>query len=83
MTEGMYDKDGNLQQYKILALQRTYLHATQGTPTYMRFYTDEANNSTFVANYTLNASISAPTEIFFNQDVYYPQGFYIEVLVDG
>ena len=27
LTEGMYDKDGNLQMYKVLALTRTFIHA--------------------------------------------------------
>jgi hypothetical protein len=69
--------------YKVLALQRSYLHAVQGTPLEMRFYTDAQNNATFTASYVLNTSIKAPTEIFFNQGVYYPQGYKLSVLIDG
>jgi len=83
MTEGMYDKDGNLQHYKILALQRSYLHAIQGTPTSMYFFTDSDKNSTFIANFTIDTSIDAPTELFFNQDVYYPEGYKLSLMVNG
>eukprot|EP00347_Sterkiella_histriomuscorum_P001400 403372181 len=83
LTEGMYDEKGELQIYKILSLQRTFLHATQGIPTKVNFYTDAAMNGTFVAQYTLNTSISEPTEIFFNQDVYYPQDYKLSILVNN
>lgn len=71
LTEGMYDQDGNLQIFKVLALQRSYIHATQGTPTEMRFFTDAESNSTLAASFVLNTSVQAPTEVFFNQEVYY------------
>jgi len=41
----------------------------------MQFYTDADLNGTFVANYTLNTSVSAPTEVFFNEEVYYTNGY--------
>ena len=40
LTEGMYDKDGNIQRYKLLALQRSFLHAVQGNLSTMKFFTD-------------------------------------------
>lgn len=69
--------------YKLLSLLRTFFHATQGTPVSMKFYTDAAQNGTFVGEYTLDTSIEAPTEIYFSQDVYYPEGYKLSVLVDG
>jgi hypothetical protein len=49
----------------------------------MYFFADADKNSTFVANYTLDTSINAPTELFFNQEVYYPEGYKLSVLVNG
>lgn len=37
LTEGMYDSEGKLQTYKILALTRTFIPAFQGTPQSMYF----------------------------------------------
>lgn len=49
----------------------------------MRFFTDELQNGTFVANYTLNTSINAPTELFFNEEVYYPTGYKLSILINN
>lgn len=66
LTEGMYDKDGNIQRYKLLALQRSFLHAVQGNLSTMKFFTDAQQNGTFSASYKIDTSINAPTELFFN-----------------
>jgi hypothetical protein len=83
LIEGMYDPEGKLQPFKLLALLRSYLHATQGTPLYQRFYTDAGQNGTFVGIYALNTTINAPTEVYFSQDVYYTEGHVVSILVDG
>jgi len=49
----------------------------------MQFYTDADLNGTFVANYTLNTSIQAPTEVFFNEDVYYKDGYNLTVMINN
>lgn len=49
----------------------------------MYFYTDSNKNSTLIANYTIDTSIDAPTELFFNQEVYYPEGYKLSILVNG
>ena len=48
----------------------------------MQFYTDADLNGTFVANYTLNTSVSAPTEVFFNEEVYYTNGYQLSVVIN-
>lgn len=45
----------------------------------MKFINYGINNGTFTAQYTLNTSIDAPTEIYFNQDVYYKNGYRLSV----
>ncbi len=83
LIEGMYDPEGNIQHFKLLALLRTFIHATQGTPLSNKFYTDATQNGTFVGTYQLDTTIQAPTEVYFSQDVYYPEGYKLSVLVNN
>lgn len=39
--------------------------------------------SSFVSEFVLNTDINAPTELFFNEDIYYHDGYTLSVHVDG
>jgi hypothetical protein len=71
-SEGFYNHDGSLQEWKVKALSRTYLMATQGVPTSQKFSMD---SSDFTAEFTANTKIDAPTVIYVNQPYYYPSGY--------
>ena len=79
-SEGFYNSDGSLQDWKVKALTRSYLMATQGTPTLMHFETSNAN---FTAIYTINTDIDAPTIIYLNKQYWYPNGYDHSIKIDG
>jgi len=64
-SEGFYNADGTLQEWKVKALARSYLRFTQGVLTQMAFDTTTAE---LKASFTLDTSIKAPTEIFQSSD---------------
>jgi endoglycosylceramidase len=77
-SEGLWYSNGTLQQEKLKALTRTYFMATQGSPESFSFV-----NGTFVGNFVLDSSISAGTLIYLNSEVYYPNGFTVDVSRSG
>ena len=79
-SEGFYNKDGTLQDWKVKALARSYLMATQGVPTLNAFDTETAG---LIANWTLDANVSAPTVLYLNSEYWYPNGYTYTVSVDG
>ena len=62
-SEGFYEHDGSLQEWKVKALSRTYLMATQGVPTLQKF---DMDTSDFTAEFTANTNVDAPTIIYVN-----------------
>lgn len=62
-SEGFYEHDGSLQEWKVKALSRTYLMATQGVPTLQKF---DMDTSDFTAKFTANTNLDAPTIIYVN-----------------
>jgi len=79
-SEGFYNKDGTLQDWKVKALARSYLMATQGVPTLNAFDTETAG---LIANWTLDANVDAPTVLYLNSEYWYPNGYTYTVSVDG
>jgi endoglycosylceramidase len=77
-TEGLWYQNGTLQVNKVKALSRTYIKATQGIPKSFTF-----NNGTFVGTFELNSSITMPTEIYINSEMWYPNGVSVEVSRKG
>ena len=64
-SEGFYNQDGSLQEWKAKALARSYLMYTQGALTSQHFDTETAAlNATFV----VDTSIKAPTVIYQNTE---------------
>jgi len=53
-SEGFYNQDGSLQDWKVKAMARTYLMFTQGTPLENTFNMD---SSTFYAEIHVDTSI--------------------------
>jgi len=70
--EGLWDKDGNLQEYKIKALTRTYAVAFQGKGIFMKFFTDK---KVFITKYILDRKITKPTVLYMNEDLNYNEGY--------
>jgi len=70
-SEGVYNVDGTLQEYKIKALARSYVQSTQGTPTKMKF---NSTNGDFTFSYDVDTKNMYPSEGYFSQEYYYPNG---------
>lgn len=75
-SEGFYNKDGSLQNYKVKALARTYSMATQGVPTFQDFST---TTGSFAAAYKVDTDIAAETTIYTNREYWYPSGYDYEI----
>jgi len=77
--ESFYTTNGTLQMNKLKALSRTYCPVMAGTPISMRFETESA---AFRLKYTTEASATRvlPTEIYLNEQIYYPSGYDVRVL---
>jgi len=60
-SEGFYNQDGSLQDWKAKALAGSYLQYTQGVLTKQYFNTE---TSALDAEFTLKAGIKAPTVIY-------------------
>jgi len=64
-AEGFYNKDGTLQDFKVKALSRTYLMATQGTLLTHQFNMDTSEfDATFVVD---SVNIKKPSIIYTNR----------------
>lgn len=74
--ESFYDSNGQIHQQKLRLLSRTYAQAIAGDPTRMFF---DAETGFFDLEFTASARQSAPTEIYLNEDIYYPSGFNAQV----
>lgn len=79
-SEGFYNADGTLQEWKVKALARSYLMATQGVPSHMHFATE---TGAFTAKFTLEVTVDAPTIVYLNEDYWYPNGYDFHVFVEG
>lgn len=76
-SEGFWNQDGTLQDYKVKALARSYLPYTQGTLSSMKFDTNTAH---FKAEFTFSgATKAAETSVYLNKEYWYPNGYDIYV----
>lgn len=81
-TETLYNADGSLQIPKLKTLSRTYAPAIAGQEIKMNF---DPSSATFTLDYVYGSESSgavavvAPTSIFLNEDLYYPNGFNVTV----
>mmetsp|Transcript_10312 Transcript_10312/g.10251 ORF Transcript_10312/g.10251 Transcript_10312/m.10251 type:complete len:530 (+) Transcript_10312:35-1624(+) len=76
LEEGLYDGDGNLQTMKLKALERTYVPYYQGVPTKIYFIDTTGYFST---TFELSPNVSAPTVLFLNAALVYPNGYTLTV----
>ena len=73
-AEGLFNADGTPQALKLASLTRTYQHAFQGTPLQMYFNTADAS---FTSTFVVDASITAPGEIYIYFDLHYSGENYV------
>lgn len=77
-TEGFFFANGTLQDGKVKALSRTYFQYIQGKPLSIVF-----NDGAFVGTFFMNSTIRYPTEVYLNNQLYYPDGFEVIVSREG
>jgi len=73
--ESFYE-NGELEKNKVKALSRTYAQAIAGIPSLMSF---EPSDSSFRLVYLIDPTAKAPTEIYLNEEYYYPNGFTVTI----
>mmetsp|Transcript_18571 Transcript_18571/g.33555 ORF Transcript_18571/g.33555 Transcript_18571/m.33555 type:complete len:527 (-) Transcript_18571:22-1602(-) len=71
-TEGLYNQDGSLQEKKLRHLSRTYIQSYQGVPITSTFNTTTGD---YKAAFEVDPSIKGSTELYFNEPIYYPNGY--------
>lgn len=76
-SEGFYNPDGSLQDYKVKALARSYMMLTQGVPTKQSF---DMTTAAFLAEFTVNTDIAGESVLYTNKQYYYPNGFNFTVV---
>ena len=69
--EGLFEKDGTLQDKKVRALTRSYVEAFQGEPVFMKFFVEE---KVFVFKFVLDRKINSPTRVYFYKELNYKDG---------
>jgi len=77
--DSLYSDDGELWLDKLKSLSRTYAQATAGPIKTMKF---DNKKATFQLDFTLTVT-SAPTEIYLNEELHYPNGYTVDVTPQG
>jgi endoglycosylceramidase len=76
-SEGFWNQDGTLQDYKVKALARSYLPLTQGRLSSMKF---DTNTALLKAVFTFSeAAGSSETSVYLNKEYWYPSGYDVYV----
>jgi endoglycosylceramidase len=70
--EGIFEKDGSIQEYKVKALSRSYVQAFQGSAISMKFDTFSKN---LIFSFKLNKNVEHPTIIYLNKKLNYNDGY--------
>lgn len=83
--EGLFEKDGSLQDKKVRALTRSYASAFQGKPVFMKFFGEE---KVLVFKFVLDRKLNAPTRVYYFKEMHYASGVRLfssheDVKVDG
>ncbi len=80
-SEGFWNQDGSLQDYKVKALARSYMPITQGVLSKMHF---DTNTAYMKAHFAYNeASKDVETSVYLNQEYWYPNGYTVHVAHKG
>jgi len=72
----IWNDDGSTNQDVMKKLARTYAQAVAGDTISMKY---EWKTQYFVLKYEIDTTISAPTEIYLNTELNYPNGFVVEI----
>eukprot|EP01132_Coremiostelium_polycephalum_P008414 gene8414-10332_t len=75
-TESLYNQDGSLDVAKLKTLSRTYAQAIAGNPQSMVF---DPQTASFQLVFNVDTSITQPTIIYLNEDLYYPNGYQAQI----
>jgi len=75
-AESFYFPNGTLMTEKVNVLSRTFAQSVAGTITKQSFNIDSA---IYELEWIVNATISQPTVIYFNNEAYYPNGYDISL----
>ncbi|KAL5482104.1 hypothetical protein EMCRGX_G022389 [Ephydatia muelleri] len=75
--EGLWFNNGTLDVDKLKLLSRTYAQAVAGRYVSQSF---NAANGDFVLTFEANVTISSPTVIFLNEQLYYPNGYSVMIV---
>lgn len=83
-SEGYFNNDGSVQVEKVMALNRAYVKAAQGTIKSMNFTSSGSNSGYFRSVIKIDSSIADPTELhaFYmagSPITWYPHGFDVQV----
>ena len=71
-AEGVFKNDGTTQEYKVKALTRTYIQAYQGDPIKVKF---DKETKVFKALFMPNLAINSSSELYFNKELNYKNGY--------
>ena len=76
-SEGFWNQEGTLQDYKVKALARSYMPYTQSNLFHMKFDTETAFLD---ASFTFSdASKDSETSVYLNKEYWYPSGYDVYV----
>jgi len=78
-TEGFYNQDGSVIDFKVKALAKPYMPLTQGRLNSMKY---DRDTNTFTTNFTLGET-TAPSVAYLNSEYYYPSGINAVFTIDG
>ena len=78
-SEGIFNEDGTIQNWKEKALTRTYVQYYQGEPLEV-FFNDET--AEFLARFKYDKNIDEPSVLYFNKELYYNNGYELKITDD-
>jgi len=78
--EGMFREDGSLQELKVKAVSRTYIHAFAGEPVKIYFNTKDG---TYTGSFIFDEKVTKPSEIYIYQKIHYPGGLVTKAYTEG
>ncbi|GAM29176.1 hypothetical protein SAMD00019534_123520, partial [Acytostelium subglobosum LB1] len=72
-----YNASGLPDPVRVKLFSRTYAQAVAGTTESTGF---DSESGKFSITYTINPNCQLPTEIYLNEDIYYPNGYTVEIV---
>ncbi|MGL4948131.1 MAG: cellulase family glycosylhydrolase, partial [Mycoplasma sp.] len=78
--EGLYNKDGTIQEIKERSLSRAYVQYYQGEPLSFNFINE---NTSFKSTFIYDSNIRESTTIYFNRNFFYKSGYKVQLSLNG